>query len=251
MKKLLTFGASALALSLAMTGTAQAQSTIAAEIGPNLINLIDDEFAAGIGLNMALNTARIDGSVTVEQDNRELDFLGEGSFAFGNDDGPFNIGGAAVQVDFDEEVNNVNIGEVSTLAVGAINDGTVKFGQAGSSSASGFQASLSAGDVEVGDDIVSSAASTSNTAAAYYEADFYASVGSFSGSIAESATEASYGPAQDFFAMNVAFNNTDIINGSINVTGNGISAETMGTTVAGAINTGVIESGLCSGACGN
>ena len=246
MKRLLTFGASALALSLAATGAAQAQSTIAAEIGPNLIDLIDDEFQAGVGLNMALNTARIDGSVTVLQENFATDLSVEASAAGELEIGlPTGIAGAvAVEVSLGEEITEVNLGEIATLAVGAINDGTVKFGRAGSSSEGSFAVGVSGNDIEVGDDITSSAASTSNTAAAYYDADFYASIGGFDASLSESFKEAAYGPAQDFFAMNVAFNNTDLIDGSVDIVGNGMSATGIGTTVAGAINTGVIESGL-------
>lgn len=260
MKKLLTTGASALALSIAASGAAQAQdSTVAAEIGVRLINLINAEFQDGIGLNMALNTARIDGSVDVVQGNFTFDESFELSAAVGADAATVSFGSVdlvdaagalAVEVSPDEEITKVNLGDIDTLAVGAINDGAIRFGQAGTESMDLLIETFEESNGVVGADVTASAASTTNTAAAFYSTDFYADGGSLGSSLTDKVTEAAYGPALDFFAMNVAFNNTDIIDGSVDILGNGMSATAIGTTAVGAVNTGIIESGLCSGACG-
>lgn len=225
MKRLFACSATAVAVSLCAAGAAHAQS-ISGQIGGPLLGTIDN--ASGNFLNLSLNVARIDGSVDVR--------------AVTEIDRTFRSDGSASIIDQDSGLGN--LGEIATLAVGAVNDGTVRLGQAGGSESESITTTLDIDDLEVADNIASHASNTSDAAVADYDADFYVSLGDANLNLDLSGSDSFYGPMQDAFAMNVAFNNVNLIDGSVVIRGNGAAAEAIGTTVAGSINTGVITSGL-------
>lgn len=259
MKNLLSLTVCAAALAVA-TGGAQAADAANA-FGQRFIDLIDTEFQDGVASNWAINNSTLDGSVTIDQINIatsttssfddtvteqiERTFRSDGSLATRQD--------TTTTVDQStttsgQVIAKVNLGEISTAVVGAINDGEIRIGQRGNASSESFSESLVLTDVVWAEGVASEAAYTENTGYADYSADFYAEgSGTFSG--AASGATSAYGPANDYFTMNFAYNDS-FLDGSVNMTGNGMSAETVATSVAGAVNTGIIENGICGGACG-
>lgn len=256
MKKLVAFGVCTVALA-ALSGAAQAQ-TIYDELGAGFVAFIDNNYDEGFASNFAINNAYLDGSVTVDQVN-----IGSGTTSLSttaltatSEQTWDTLGTLRTQqlgsssdtlteVSTAQTITEVNLGAISTQVIGALNDGEIRIGQQGQSGSESFTESASLTDVVWAEGVASEAAYTENTGYADYSADFYAS-GSGDFSVDGSFAQSSYGPPADYFAANFAYNNVASLDGSISVTGNGMSAETMATTVAGAVNSGIIESGLAN-----
>jgi len=225
MKKLLVATSAVALLTAGAIGTASAAS-ISDQLGAGLIDIADD--ASGNFQNLSLNVANIDGSVNV-------------TAAVETTTTYFSGGSAQIT---ESTAGLGNLGDVATTAVGALNDGAVTLGQAGSDTSNSGSFSVDLSDVEYVEGVEDAASNIGDTSAASYAADYYVSVGSGSLSGEMVSSESFYGPMDGTLALNVAYNNNDIVNGSVNITGAGVSATGISTTVAGSINTGAITSGL-------
>jgi hypothetical protein len=216
MKRYLSVSAAAIA-AVTMFGSAALADpgdTLSETLGTE-INALLDAYEDGSFTNFAVNNNTIDGSVTAEAEQfatatDTLDEFSETGNSNAFDRSEFQ----------DITVINQTLGAVKTTAVGAINDGTIKT----TSESANFD--LEGSFTDSGSS--SAASNTTSSAMAEYTG-------------LELAVDYSYEGVPDITGTNFAFNNAPI-DGSVDLTG--LGANGVATTVAGAINTGVIEVGI-------
>ena len=155
--------------------------------------------------------------------------------------------GVELEADFStvvtEEITKVNLGEVASTAIGAINSGPIEIGQEGDSEEASGSVSfgLSIGELALNPNAAANA--NAGGATATYTADLYVADSSLDFMGDQSFHSSSYGPANDVFAANFAYNES-AIDGSISIVGSGMSAAGISSTAIGAANSGGIFAGF-------
>lgn len=266
MKLKLIGSASALAVALAFTSAASAQS-LSDTIGTGLIDL-QSQFADGNLINQAINTGAIDASVNIDAAHVVTDNLYvEGSLGLdvglaASLEGSLADPAAAAQLALEanlgldlwlvynqtqEVVGGIinSTEEIKTVAAGAINTGDIASSIASAETGGEISLALNVNDLNyINGELASAAASTSNTSAESLVANGTVfQLGGLGVELGGSFYQNASGPLTDIYAVNQAFNNADI-NGSVNLNGLGTNLAGISTTAAGALNTGTISFGF-------
>lgn len=274
MKSLLAIGASALALSLASVGGANAQATVptgavlpsvSAVVGDAITNL-QSQFANGNWVNEAYNIGDIDGSVTLGQSGLRTDTVVDLGRIQASLEGsgagaivvlpPAAAAGAAVEGRLDVDLGSVDtlvetIGgiastdTITTTALGAVNTGNIaSIANSVSSNATNSVRTTSFsvdGSVSSASD---SASNTTNTAAsAAASSNIELTLTGPTTTVTNTLNTLNSGPLTDVYAANRAYNAADI-NGRVIAAGNNIGLDGIETTALGAVNTGSISQGF-------
>lgn len=217
MKTLFISTASALAVSLGAVGAAQADHSLSSNLGGGFLDILADD-EAGAWTNMAVNTENIDGSVTVH-----------GGVVGVNIDTTHNW---EVQPDIieahqfsqtqDFEAVEVNVGDIDTTAIGALQEGDIASASIESEESTSFAANVHS---------ASSAAGAKTEAAAEFDA-----------AVNFEAFSSLSGPVTNVTSSNLAYNNAEI-DASVTL-GSLVNADSISTTAAGAISSGNISVGF-------
>lgn len=205
--------------------------------------IIEASLAAGLDLDVILDliaggdisgllalglAAGVDLSVALGIDN--------GSFA-----GNLTTGGSIISQDV-----------IETLAAGAVNTGDIASQIATSTTETGtnFEFSFEGGSFSDINEASSSASTSTTSAAASVVDNTELQVGAISAAFSEYENISTSGPLTGIYASNRAFNSAEI-NGSVTAVANSIDLNGIGTTAAGAINTGTISLGFDGSAFGD
>jgi len=272
MKSLLAIGASALALSLASAGGANAQAVVPSltdSLGAGLLGL-QSQFSNGNWVNEAVNIGAINGAVVLGQAGAEtitsvdlptVDLAIEAAAGAGIVTVPLlgSIAGAGevgLNVDLgsvDQEIRTIggiaSSEEISTTVLGAVNTGDIASVGSAAANRASVTTSVSAGSATNSVTAASSAAAnTSNTASrATASEELVSAIVGPSTTVTNSVEQLYNGPLQDVYANNRAYN-VGAITGSVVGLANNMDLAGVSTTVLGAVNTGTISMGYSGAA---